>query len=98
MTTDEYVELLRQFKNQHGEKYSIERLGIFGSVARGEQTAESDLDVLIEFKENTPNLSDLKESLRREMQRIFRVSIDICREKYIKPIFRKQILSDTIYV
>jgi predicted nucleotidyltransferase len=31
--------------------YSPERIGIFGSFARKEETAESDIDILVKFKE-----------------------------------------------
>ena len=79
-------------------KYHLIKLGIFGSYARNEQTAESDLDLLVEFEENTPDLTDKKELLRKEIQSIFNIRVDICRERYIKPIFRQQILTDAIYV
>jgi len=80
------------------QKYFLKKLGIFGSYARNEQTPESDLDLLVEFEENTPDLTEKKEFLRNEMQSIFNIRVDICREKYIKPIFRQQILTDAIYV
>jgi len=74
------------------------KLGVFGSYARGEQRQGSDLDLLVEFEENTPNLSEVKNGLRCEVQAAFQIPVDICREKYIKPIFRQQILSETQYV
>ncbi len=73
-------------------------MGIFGSYARNEQTPASDLDLMVEFEDNTPNLTDIKEFLRNEMQTVLHIPVDICREKYIKPLFRQQILSDVIYV
>jgi len=79
-------------------KYRLKKLGIFGSYARNEQTPVSDLDLLVEFEDNTPDLTDKKDFLRKEIQSVFQIPVDICREKYIKPIFRKQILSDVIYV
>ena len=33
------------------ERYAVRSLAIFGSFARGEQTPESDLDVLVDFDE-----------------------------------------------
>ena len=49
-TTNEYLTKIRQFKQQFAEKYGIISIGIFGSVARGEQHEESDLDVFVELK------------------------------------------------
>ena len=37
------------------EKYGIISIGIFGSVARGEQHEESDLDVFVELKDQSPH-------------------------------------------
>jgi predicted nucleotidyltransferase len=85
-------------KQHISQKYQLKKLGIFGSYARNEQTPESDLDLLVEFEENTPDLTEKKEFLRKEIQSVFQIPIDICREKYIKPIFRQQILTDAIYV
>jgi predicted nucleotidyltransferase len=89
---------LSENKKNIQKKYHLKKMGIFGSYARNEQTPESDLDLLVEFEDNTPDLTDKKEFLRKEIQSVFNVRVDICREKYIKPLFRKQILSDTIYV
>jgi predicted nucleotidyltransferase len=46
-TTNDYIQLLRDYKREHAAEYGIERLGIFGSVARGEQTDDSDVDIYI---------------------------------------------------
>lgn len=98
VTQSHIIHYLSTNKQEIYRKYHLKKLGIFGSYARNEQTPQSDLDLLVEFEDNTTNLSDTKESLRNEMQSIFHIPIDICREKYIKPLFRQQILSDTIYV
>ena len=92
------LQYLSTNKQSISQKYNLKRLGIFGSYARGEQTPDSDLDLLVEFEDNTLNLTEKKELLRKDIQSIFHIHVDICREKYIKPVFRKQILSDAIYV
>ena len=85
-------------KQRISEKYNLKKIGIFGSYARNEQTLKSDLDLLVEFEDNTPDLTDKKDLMRKEMQSVFNLNVDICREKYIKPVFRNHILSDAIYV
>jgi predicted nucleotidyltransferase len=87
-----------QYLSANKEKYRLKKIGIFGSYARNEQTPESDLDLLVEFEDNTPDLTEKKEFLRKDIQSVFHLQVDICREKYIKPVFRQQILSDAIYV
>ena len=65
-TTNEYLTKIRQFKQQFAEKYGIISIGIFGSVARGEQHEESDLDVFVELKDPDPFIMfDIKEELER---------------------------------
>ena len=94
MNLTEILQYLTVNKQSISQKYNLKKLGIFGSYARGEQTPNSD-----EFEDNTADLTEKKELLRREIQSAFHVHrVDICREKYIKPVFRKQILSDAIYV
>ena len=89
---------LSENKKEIKQKYHFKKIGIFGSYARNEQTSESDLDLLIEFEDNTPDLTDKKSFLRKEIQSAFHINVDICREKYIKPVFRQQILTEAIYV
>jgi len=92
------IQYLSSNKQDITRKYRLKKIGIFGSYARNEQTAESDLDLLVEFEDNTPDLSEKKERLRTEIQAIFHIPVDICREKYIKAPFREQILADALYV
>ena len=92
------LQYLSANKHDISRKYHLKKLGIFGSYARNQQTPLSDLDLLIEFEDDTPDLSEKKEFLRKQIQSVFHIQVDICREKYIKPVFRQQILSDAIYV
>ena len=98
LTQTQILNYLSANKQQISQKYHLKKLGIFGSYARNEQTPESDLDLLVEFEDNTPDLFDKEEFLREEMQSIFNINVDICRERYIKPVFRQYILTDAIYV
>lgn len=47
-TTAEYINILQDYVTNNAGKYHITRMGIFGSVARGEQTEDSDVDVYLE--------------------------------------------------
>ena len=98
VSQSQIIHYLSANKQDISRKYHLKKLGIFGSYARSEQTSKSDLDLLVEFEDNTPDLSEKKALLRNEMQLVFHIPVDVCREKYIKPVFRQQILSDAIYV
>ena len=84
-------------KDRYQKEYHLIRIGIFGSLARDEQSNASDIDLIVEFEDNTPDLYTIKQKIRKEIQSKFNLSVDICREKYIKPIFKTQILSEVKY-
>ena len=64
---DQIIEILRTFKNENAEKFGIESMALFGSVARGEHNENSDVDLLIKFKSPLlylyAELSDALESI-----------------------------------
>jgi predicted nucleotidyltransferase len=95
---EQILAYLLQNKSHFLQKYHLVKLGVFGSYARGEQQQGSDLDLIVEFKDNTQNLSEIKNELRSEIQATFDIPVDICREKYIKPFFRQKILAEAQYV
>ena len=78
-------------------EFSIIRIGVFGSIARGDHNDQSDIDLIVEFKDNTPDLYTIKQKLKSEIQSAFNLPVDICREKYIKDIFKQQIFSEVKY-
>jgi hypothetical protein len=80
------------------QEFHISRIGLFGSFARNEQSSDSDLDLVIEFEENTENLFEVKMAVKKFFKEKLDINIDICREKYIKPIFKERILKEAIYV
>lgn len=93
----EILTYLSSNKSRFEKEYHLIKIGIFGSIARGEQNTNSDIDLIVEFEENTPDLYNIKQRLKNEIQSRFNLPVDICREKYIKNIFKKQILSEARY-
>ena len=96
-TRDQILSFLTQNKKLFRDEYHIIRIGLFGSYARGDQNINSDIDILIEFEENTQNLFDLKLRLRDFFSTNLGIEVDICREKYIKPRIKESILSEIVY-
>lgn len=47
-TTNDYITILRKYLSTKADAYGITKIGIFGSVARNEQTEDSDVDVCVE--------------------------------------------------
>ena len=88
---------LRNNKNRLVHDYHLTKIGLFGSMARGEQNDSSDIDIVVEFEPGTPDLYTLKLKLKEEIQSQFDRQVDICRLKYIKPVFKNLIHSDIKY-
>ena len=56
----EIIDLLSSQASYIKARFSVKRIGLFGSYARGEQKASSDIDVLVEFEKPTfRNFMDL---------------------------------------
>ena len=85
-------------KEELFKEYQLEKLGLFGSFATGKETERSDIDILVEFQPNTPQLAEKKMALKTIIKNRFNREVDVCREKYIKPYFKTQILQSAIYV
>jgi predicted nucleotidyltransferase len=53
-------EIVNTIKSLHGHlvRYKVREIGVFGSVVRGEQSKDSDIDVLVDFEEDA-DLFDL---------------------------------------
>lgn len=62
--------------------FGPERIGIFGSFARKEDTPDSDIDILVKFKE-TISLLDLVK-IHRELSQILGKEVDLVTESSIK--------------
>lgn len=96
-TRDQILDFLSQNKKLFRDNYHIEKIGLFGSYARGDQDNKSDLDLLVEFEENTQDLYELKLQIKDFFKTHLGLEVDICREKYIKPRIKKAILKEAIY-
>lgn len=95
---DEILSFLEQRKSELFSEYQLVRLGLFGSFARNEATEASDIDLLVEFEPDTENLLEKKSRIKSLLEKQFNREVDLCREKYIKPYFKSQILESAIYV
>jgi len=95
---DEILTFLRERKDELFSDYQLIKIGLFGSFARDEGTEDSDIDLIVEFEPNTENLSEKKSKIKLLVAKRFDREVDLCREKYIKPYFKSQILQSAIYV
>lgn len=78
------------------KNYQVKRLGIFGSVARGEDKAKSDIDILVSFT-SPPGLFEFIR-LEDYLSDLLNRKVDLVTKKAIKPIIRDKVLREVTYV
>lgn len=81
MTLDEFFACMEPHRKEL-EAASVKRIGVFGSVARNEARADSDVDVLVEFHE-TPDLIDFI-LLQRRIEQIVGIKVDLVTPRGLK--------------
>jgi predicted nucleotidyltransferase len=95
-TTADYLQQLRQFMQLYASEYGVERMGIFGSVARGEQTEGSDVDIYYEGK--SLGLKSLVE-FPAKLEQHLGAPVDVVRKhSNLRPAFVNRIMKDIVYV
>ncbi len=67
---------------------------VFGSVARGDDTATSDIDLLVDLDEGV-GLLDLT-GLQRELSELLGVSVDVVPADTLKPRIRSRVLAEAV--
>jgi len=97
-TKEGILDFLSENKSELLSKYHLSKIGLFGSFSRAEATENSDVDIIFDFKENVADVYGVKTELKLYLSEVFNRSVDLAREKYLKPYAKKQILQDAIYV
>lgn len=70
------------------KKFKVKRIGLFGSYAEGTQTAKSDIDFVVEFKEPTfDNFMDLVYWL----EKVFKRKVEVLTPAGVKSIRVKEV-------
>ena len=75
-------------------RHDVAFLGVFGSYARGEADAESDVDLLVRFSERK-SLLDLVR-IEREIETALGCPVDLLTEASISPYLRERILQEMV--
>ncbi|HLB69808.1 MAG: nucleotidyltransferase family protein [Candidatus Methanoperedens sp.] len=70
----------------------VNRASLFGSVVRGELTAENDIDILVEFR-GRKSLLDLV-GLRLELEEVLNMKVDVLTYNSLHPLLKERILHE----
>ncbi len=85
---DRYRNDIPRLAEEHGAR----RVRIFGSRARGQGTEESDIDLLVSFREGS-SLLDLI-GLQQAVEDLVHKPVDVLSERGLSPYLRDQILAE----
>ncbi|HJJ39425.1 MAG TPA: nucleotidyltransferase family protein [Methanocorpusculum sp.] len=77
------------------QRFGIKTLGIFGSVSRGEDTPDSDVDILYLFEEKRGGMRDLG-GLKYYLEELFGRKTDLISINYVSPLIRENVIADAI--
>ena len=91
-----FLEILHQQIPLLAERYGVETLEVFGSYVRDEQNRDSDLDVLVTFKEDPSLLTYI--AIENYLSDLLGVKVDLVMKDSLKPKIGEQILSEAISV
>ncbi len=92
MNSIERNKKLVSFLAQHGAK----KIGLFGSVARGEEKAESDIDILVEFRE-VKSLFEMV-GIELELADVLGKKVDLVTEGALSPYIKDKVMKDLVVI
>jgi len=87
---------LKKLKREVAQEYSVKSIGVFGSVARDEQTGQSDIDLLVEFSKPVGFVTFIR--LENFLSEQLGKQVDLVTPDSLKPVIRQDVLSEVIYV
>ena len=77
-----------------GQSYGIHNIRVFGSLARGEASAESDIDLLVEYVPGRGGFAFV--DFCDEVEKLLGRKVDVVTEKSLHPLIRDKVLSQAV--
>lgn len=72
--------------------YNPTKIGIFGSYGRGDNSSESDIDILYHFEQ--PISLFEKVTIKDDLEKLLETPVDLVAEGYLHPILKEHILRE----
>ena len=95
-TRQDILSSLKKLKEEVAREYSVKTIGVFGSVARDEQTGTSDIDLLVEFSKPVGFVTFMR--LENFLSEQLGNQVDLVTSDSLKPVIRQDVLAEVIYV
>jgi predicted nucleotidyltransferase len=94
LTGDRALALLQTEASILSQRFGVRKIGIFGSIARGEGRSDSDIDVLVSLSRPT---FDTYMDLKFHLEDLLGRTVDLVMESALKPLLREHILREVRY-
>ena len=94
MNLEKIIQAHREDILRIATRYGAYNVRIFGSVARGDADAESDVDLLVDLEPGR-SLLDLG-GLLMELQDLLMCDVDVITEKGLRPRIRQYVLDEAV--
>jgi predicted nucleotidyltransferase len=95
-TRQDILSSLKKLKGEVEKEYSVKTIGVFGSVARNEETGQSDIDLLVEFSKPVGFVTFMR--LENFLSERLGKQVDLVTSDSLKPVIRQDVLAEVIYV
>jgi len=95
--TEAFMRVLQKHLPELRRAYGVRALWLFGSYVRGEETQESEFDVLVEFDERPLSLFKFIE-LENRLSDLLGVRVDLVEKRGLKPTIGRYILAEVVPV
>ncbi len=90
------ISKLKSVLPELSDDFMVKKIGVFGSVVRGEIHDNSDIDILVEFSKPIGLFKFLE--LESYLEELIGQKVDLVSKKALKPYIGKSILNEVIYI
>ena len=88
------LNVIQGMRRELTEHYTVRRIGVFGSFARGDQGEGSDVDILVELEEPT---FDHYMDLKFRLEEVLGCSVDLVLADTVKPRLKPILENEVVY-
>jgi predicted nucleotidyltransferase len=96
MKKSEVIRILKEQRKELEDHYKVVYLSLVGSVARDEASADSDVDLLVEFSEPVGLFQFIE--LQQRLEELLDCKVDLGTPRSLKPRIKDQVLQEAIRV
>lgn len=95
-TKEEVIKVLKRELPYLKENYGVSTMGLFGSYSRGEETEDSDIDLLVDFEKPIDyfKLIDMEDYLKEKIG----IEVEVVTRPALKDRIKNRILKEVSYV